>query len=449
MKKNEIITLEITDVTAEGNGVGHYDNMAVFVPNLITGDVADVKIVKVLKNYCYAITDKINIYSENRIESACPVSAKCGGCTFRNMSYPAQLEMKQKIVSDAFKRIGKFDINPEKIESSEIYEGYRNKAQYPFAVIDGKIVCGFYSKRSHRVIPYTACKLQPEIFSQILEYTLELLNRRRISVYNESTNTGILRHLYIRQGFHSKEIMLCFIVRKNIKRELASVVNKISEKFPDIKSIFLNINPDRTNVIMGRENICVFGKETIKDTMCGLDFNLSPMSFYQVNTPQAENLYSIAKEYANLKPSDTLIDFYCGAGTIGLSMADKVQKLIGVEIIEDAVENARYNACINNISNAEFICQDAGKSAELLIKNNIKPDVVTLDPPRKGCDDLLIDSVVKLNPERIVMISCNPSTAARDCRKFQDMGFSLQKITPVDMFPWTGHVECVVLLSQL
>jgi 23S rRNA (uracil1939-C5)-methyltransferase len=243
--------------------------------------------------------------------------------------------------------------------------------------------------------------------------------------------------------------MICFIVRKNIKRELASVVNKISEKFPDIKSIFLNINPDRTNVIMGRENICVFGKETIKDTMCGLDFNLSPMSFYQVNTPQAENLYSIAKEYANLKPSDTLIDFYCGAGTIGLSMADKVQKLIGVEIIEDAVENARYNACINNISNAEFICQDAGKSAELLIKNNIKPDVVTLDPPRKGCDDLLIDSVVKLNPERIVMISCNPSTAARDCRKFQDMGFSLQKITPVDMFPWTGHVECVVLLSQL
>lgn len=449
MKKNEIIRLEITDVTAEGNGVGHFDGMAVFVPELISGDIADVKIVKVLKNYCFGIIEKIIEKSKNRTESECPVSEKCGGCNFRSMKYEAQLEIKQKIVSDAFLRIGKCNIETEKIVSCDNINRYRNKAQYPFAEINGEIKCGFYAKRSHRVVPCEDCLLQPEIFSEIVNFVLEMLNKKRkISVYNEETNTGILRHLYIREGCHSGEIMVCFVVRKDVRRELNFIVKKLVEKFENIKSIVMNINPKKTNVILGNENVVLFGKEKISDTMCGVNIDISPLSFYQVNTLQAEKLYKIAKDYAEPDKTKTLLDFYCGTGTIGLSMADSLKKLIGIEIISDAVENAKQNALKNDLQNTEFICSDSGLAAKKLSDSGISPDIITVDPPRKGCDSNMLDAIVKMNPEKVVMISCNPATAARDCLWLSQNGYAVRKIQPVDLFPFTGHVECVVLLSR-
>ena len=449
MKKNEIIRLEITDVTAEGNGVGHFDGMAVFVPELISGDIADVKIVKVLKNYGFGIIENIIEKSKNRTESECVVSEKCGGCNFRSMKYEAQLEIKQKIVSDAFLRIGKCNVETEKIVSCDNINRYRNKAQYPFAEINGEIKCGFYAKRSHRVVPCEDCLLQPEIFSEIVNFVLEMLNKKRkISVYNEETNTGILRHLYIREGCHSGEIMVCFVVRKDIRRELNFIVKKLAEKFENVKSIVMNINPKKTNVILGNENVVLFGKEKISDTMCGVNIDISPLSFYQVNTLQAEKLYEIAKNYAEPDKTKTLLDFYCGTGTIGLSMANSLKKLIGIEIISDAVENAKQNALKNGFQNTEFICSDSGLAAKKLSDNGISPDIITVDPPRKGCDLNMLDAIVKMNPEKVVMISCNPATAARDCLWLSQNGFSVRKIQPVDLFPFTGHVECVVLMSR-
>lgn len=450
MQKNEIINLEITDVTADGNGVGHYDGMAVFVPNLITGDIATVKIVKVLKNYSFGIIDKIIKESENRTESVCPVSERCGGCNFRFMKYEEQLRVKQKIVSDAFKRIGKCNLEIETIVPCDEINRYRNKAQYPFTMVNGEIKCGFFAKRSHRVVPCDDCYLQPKIFSDITEHILKLLNtKRKLSVYNEESNTGILRHLYIRQGFHTNEIMICFVVRKNIKRELGFIVKSLSEKFENIKSIVMNINSQKTNVILGKENVLLYGKEKITDIMCGIKVDISPLSFYQVNTPQAEKLYRIAKKYADPNKSKILLDFYCGTGTIGLSMADSLKKLIGIEIIQDAVENAKENAKINNLNNTEFICSDAGIAAKKLLTSDISTDIITVDPPRKGCDNNMINSLIEINPKKIVMISCNPATAARDCLKLSENGYIIDKIQPVDLFPFTGHVECVILLSQL
>jgi len=447
LKKNEIITLEITDITNEGNGVGRADGMAVFVPETAVGDVLKVKIVKVLKNYCFGIVDKIITPSADRIEVDCPHFPKCGGCSFRHISYESEAKLKEKFVYDAFTRIGKIQTEFMPILSCENPDRYRNKAQYPVGVSKEGSICGFYAKRSHRIMSGNECMLLPEIFGETAKYIVDYINQNNISGYDEQTRKGLLRHIFIRQGYHSKELMICFVVTKDIDQKLMPLCDMLKEKVSDIKSIVMNINSENTNVILGKKTVTLYGSECISDIMCGNTIDISPQAFYQVNTCQAEKLYEQAAEFACLSGNELLIDLYCGAGTIGLSMADKEKKLIGVEIIPQAVENAKKNAKRNGIKNAEFICSDAGKAAAELAKKNTKPDVIVLDPPRKGCDNQTLEAVVKMNPDKIVMISCNPATAARDCSILSENGYKVEKVRAVDLFPRTAHVECLILLS--
>ena len=320
-------------------------------------------------------------------------------------------------------------------------------------MLDGKAVCGFYANRSHRIVPYTGCLLQPVIFQQIVDYVIDYINANKISAYDEITGNGLVRHIYLRRGYHSGEIMLCIV---STGKRIVDSIRKMTEttdflkKFPDVKSVIVNLNPEKTNVILGKKNITVWGTDNITDIMCGNKISLSPMSFYQVNTEQAEKLYSIAAEFADLKGDEEVFDLYCGAGTIGLSMIDKINHLTGVEVVKQAVENAKANAEANNIKNADFICGDAGEIADRLQKEGKRPDVIIVDPPRKGCDALSLEAIVKMAPEKIVMISCNPVTAARDCKILcsEESGYELKRVRGCDLFPGTCHVETVVLLSH-
>ena len=447
-EKNQVCTAEITALTSEGSGVCRIDGMAVFVPETAVGDVCEVKIVKVLKSYAYGIVEKIVKPSDDRIENSCPVYKKCGGCLLRHISYDAECRTKNDIVRDAFQRIGGLSPKFDSFIGAEDTEHYRNKAQYPVAEIDGKAVCGFFAPRSHRIVPVDDCALQPKIFSDILVTVMDYINEKKLSAYNEASNTGTIRHIYLRRGAHSGEIMVCIIVRKDMSRQLSALCRILSEKYSDIKSIIMNINSQKTNVILGDKCVTLWGNDTISDVMCGNTVEISPLSFYQVNTVQAERLYAKALEYAAPDGNEVIADLYCGAGTIGLSMAENAKKIVGVEIIPQAVENAKKNAEHNNISNADFYCGDAGKVFRELRKNGCSPNIIVVDPPRKGCSAETIDVIANSAPQKIVMISCNPATAARDAKMLSDNGYSVDKVCGVDLFPRTGHVECVVLMSR-
>ncbi|MBE6877307.1 MAG: 23S rRNA (uracil(1939)-C(5))-methyltransferase RlmD, partial [Ruminococcus sp.] len=360
MKKNEIYQTEITGMTAEGSGVCRIDGMAVFVPMTAVGDMLEVRIVKVLKSYAFGIIEKLIEPAPGRITPDCPVFRQCGGCAFQHVDYETELNYKESFVNDAFTRIGKLSPEFESILGSESRYHYRNKAQYPVAEQDGHLVCGFYARHSHRVIPYPECPLQPEIFTEILNYLLPALETCHISAYDEENHSGELRHIYLRRGFHSGEIMLCFITRVSVRKKIQHQLSEIQKHFPEVISITESVNPVKTNVILGKSVTVLSGQNFITDTMCGKTIRISPQSFYQVNTAQAEKLYQLGKLYADLQENETLLDLYCGTGTIGLSMADSVEKLIGVEVIPEAVENAKANAHLNHISNVEFHCGDAG-----------------------------------------------------------------------------------------
>lgn len=452
MKKNDIIKLEITDMTAEGNGVGKHEGMAVFVPSSAVGDVIMCRIVKVLKSYCFGIIDEIITPSADRSDRGCDVKNTCGGCLFRHISYEAELKIKTGIVKNAFVRLGKFDdekLGLLPIIGCEETDHYRNKAQYPVcADKDGNVIAGFYARRSHRVIPCDGCRLQPAVFGEIVGEILKYANEKKLPPYNEETGKGLFRHIYIRQGHYSKEIMVCFVASRENRRSFEPLADILTEKFPDIRSVILNVNPENTNVIMGEKCVTLRGSDTISDTMCGNKITLSPLSFYQVNTVQAERLYKAAGELAALTGKEDVLDLYCGAGTIGLSLAKNAAHVTGAEIVPEAVENARANARANNTENADFICADAGQAAKIMSDSGRKPGVIITDPPRKGCDELTLDSIIKMSPERVVMISCNPATAARDCRYLADNGYALRTVQPVDLFAGTGHIECVVLMKK-
>lgn len=447
-EKNQIYTTEITGLTSEGNGVCRIDGMAVFVPETAVGDVAEIKIVKVLSSHGFGIVNKIITSSTDRELRKCEVYKKCGGCVFRHINYKAECHAKNEIVKSAFERIGGLTPMYDEFISSENSDRYRNKAQYPLTLSDGKAVCGFYAPRSHRVVPVEDCSLQPEIFSSITTHILNYINTKKLSVYNELSGTGIMRHIYLRQGTYSGEIMVCLVVRKDISRQLTALCRTLTEKFSDIKSIILNINPDKTNIILGEKCVLLWGNDTISDTMCGNKIKISALSFYQINTRQAEKLYAKALEYASPNKNDVIADLYCGAGTIGLSMAKKAKKVIGVDIVPDAIKNAKKNADLNNISNAEFYCGDAGEIFSQLHQSGCYPDVIILDPPRKGCSKESLDVIITSSPSKIIMISCNPSTAARDAKYLSKHGYSVTKVCGTDLFPSTKHVECVVLMSR-
>ncbi len=445
MQKNSEFILDITDVTAEGSGVGKADGLAIFVPGTAVGDKVKVHIVKVKKNFCFGKAIEIIEPSKDRIEQDCPVFSKCGGCVFRHISYESELKIKQKRVEETMHRIGGVDINAQPILSADSMR-YRNKAQYP--VENGGEV-GFYAVHSHRIIPVKDCLLQPKEFGEVARSLKDFMQKFSLSAYNEETGKGVIRHLYIRKATATNEIMVALIINakklNNTDYFINSLKSVLGESF---KTFVLNINTDKTNVILGKENIVLYGDGYITDILRENKIRINPLSFYQVNRNMAEILYKKAEEY--LEPENkNILDLYCGAGTIGLSFAKKAKSIIGVEIIPEAIEDARFNAKLNAVENARFICADAAKAAEILRDEGIKADAIVLDPPRKGCEAQLLSIVANdFAPERIVYVSCDVATLARDVKILEEKGYKLVEYTPVDLFPRTSHVESVALLIK-
>ena len=432
MKKNDIVKLKITSATAEGSGVGKTeDNIVVFVPMTAIGDEIEARILKVKKTYAFGKIEKIITPSSARISPDCPNFSKCGGCVWRHISYDEELKIKSQKVRDAVERIGGISTEFRPIIGSERVNRYRNKAQLPI----GRDREG-------------DCALQPEIFKTVMDVTRDFIERTNTDIYDESTGKGRLRHLYIRLGEVTNELMVCYVVNGNGLKQEDMLVKMLRESLPNLKTVVFNSNREKTNVILGNKNRVAYGKGYITDVLCRLKFKISPFSFWQVNRAQTEKLYSKAKEYAKLSGDEVLLDLYCGTGTIGLTMAQDCKQLVGVEIVEDAVNDAKANAEANEINNARFICADAPTAAEQLRKEGTAPDVVILDPPRKGCGEELVKTIRKMNPKRVVYVSCDPATLARDLKYFSENGYITHEVTPCDMFPRTAHCESVALLTK-
>ena len=449
LKKNDEIELTITALSSQGSGIGHYEGMAVFVDSAAVGDMLRVHIIKVKSSYAVGKIIRIIKPSKHRIMPDCPVYERCGGCSYRHITYAEELEVKRQRVEDALRRIGGLDIMVSEIIRQENVDGYRNKAQYPIGFdAGGKTVIGFYAKKSHRIIDCRNCALQPPEFEAILNVIAKWAAENGVSFYDEEKHKGLLRHIYIRKGRITGQTMVCLVINGDSIPKKEKLIKNLTETDETVCSVVLNINREKTNVILGGQCTTIYGEDYIEDELCGLTFRISPLSFYQVNPTGAKLLYEKAAEMAELKKTDTLLDLYCGAGTIGLSMADKVKKVVGVEIIEQAVENAKENARLNGIENAEFFCSDAAEVSAELFEKGFMPDVIVLDPPRKGCSREMIDTAVKLNPKRIVYVSCDPATLARDCKIFGELGYQTKKAVAVDMFPRTVHVETVCLMSR-
>ncbi len=446
MKKNELIPLCVTDVTLSGSGVGHADGMAVLVPATAVGDEITAQIVKVKKTYAYAIVREIRKPSADRIAPDCPAFPKCGGCLFRHLTYGAELRLKENQVRENLRRIGGYTGQLEPIVPSPKVDGYRNKAQFPLSMQNGKLSVGFFAPRSHRVIDCRDCRLQPPVFETILRVCADWIEQNRIPVYDETTRRGLLRHIYIRCGERTGEILVCIVASSERVPHTQALCDALRQAVPQIRSVVLNVNPDDTNVILGKTCIPLLGDGYLEDVLCGLRFRLSALSFYQVNALQAEQLYGKAAEFA-APDGKTVLDLYCGAGTIGLSMAGRAKEVIGVEIVPEAIRDAKENARRNGIENAHFLCADAAEAAERLLSEGVRPDVIVVDPPRKGCAPELLQSIFRFAPERLVYISCDSATLARDVDLLRQGGYTVQTAAPFDMFPRTGHVETVCLLT--
>lgn len=450
MRKNDIIELDIEGISAEGRGIGRYEGMAVFVPLTCIGDKIDCKIVKLMKNYAFGIVDSIKVPSNNRINPDCPHFAPCGGCVFRHMEYAAECRAKEDRLREALARIGGFrDLEIEPIVGDNGRRRYRNKAQLPLGLNEkGELIMGFYAAHSHRIVAIEDCLLQPESFSAAMKAFSLWHKTWGESVYSEVNHKGVLRHLYLRRGERSGELMVCIVANAQKLKHEDKLVEILKEALPGLTSIVLNINTEQTNVVLGKKTRLLFGREYIEDELCGLKFRISAQSFYQVNSAQAERLYEKAREYAGLREDEVLLDLYCGTGTIGLCLTMGRQKLFGVEIVPQAVENARENAKRNGIDNAEFLCADAEEATKFLEEKGIKPSVIVLDPPRKGCSQKLIQQTAEMGPRRIVYISCDPATLARDLSIFKGLGYLPKRAAPFDLFPGTAHVEAVVEMTR-
>ena len=453
LQKNQVLTLRVERLSSDGSGVAHSpDGETVFIPGAAPGDEARVRIVKDCKRYAFGILDEVLTPSPDRIPVDCAVAGPCGGCSLRHLDYAAELRAKQENVADAFARIGGLDVPVLPIVGSPEVNRYRNKVQFPVGVDkSGKPCIGFYAGRTHRIVPCPDCRLQPGVLNDIGNALCSFFAAHGIQPYDEESGKGLVRHIFLRRGTHSGQIMVCLVCTRPKFPHSEELVAALREQFSDIASVLINVNAKKTNVILGEETISLYGPGYIEDTLCGVPVRLGPLSFYQVNTLAAERLYSIAAEYAQLEPSDVLLDLYCGMGTIGLSMADRCRELIGVEIVPEAIDSAKANAARMGdavAAKSRFFCADAGKAASQLAAEGLHPDVVMLDPPRKGCDEATLSAVVTMSPRRVVYVSCNPSTAARDAAWLEEHGYHAEKVQPVDLFPRTRHVETVVLLSK-
>ena len=453
LQKNQILTLRIERLSSDGSGVAHSaDGEAVFVPGTAPGDEARVRIVKDCGRYAFGILDELLTPSPDRIPVDCPVAGPCGGCSLRHLDYAAELRAKQESVLDAFRRIGGLEVPVLDILPSPEVDRYRNKVQFPVGVDKNGVPCiGFYAGRTHRIVPCPDCKLQPSVLNEIGNALCAFFAQQGIRPYDEQSGKGLVRHIFLRRGAHSGQIMVCLVCTRAKLPHAEQLCTVLRGQFPAISTILLNVNAKNTNVILGSENHILYGPGYIEDTLCGVPVRLGPLSFYQVNTLAAERLYGVAAQYAQLSPDDTLLDLYCGMGTIGLSMAEQCRELIGVEIVPEAIESAKANAARMGeavAAKSRFFCADAGQAATQLAAEGLHPDIVMLDPPRKGCDEATLSAVVRMAPRRVVYVSCNPATAARDAAWLEKNGYHTEKVQPVDLFPRTKHCECVIALSK-
>ena len=454
MKKNDILVLEIIDITNLGFGVGRYDGQVVFVSDAVKGDKVTVKIIKVGSSYSVARVEEYLEKSPIRECGRCDNSL-CKSCAYKAISYKEELKIKEEAVRQIFKKSGLSDVNIAPIVGSPSIKQYRNKAQYPIALDKGgDYLIGFFAPKSHRVTEAVDCALAPDVFAEINETLRKFFKSAALSVYDEQTGKGLLRHVYLRRGEISGEILLTLVINGDTLPHYEDLVKKITESFPEVVGILLNVNKDSTNVILGERFVTLYGRDYIFDTLAGVELKITAPSFYQVNHDAAEKLYAKAKELCSLTGNELLLDLYCGAGSIGLSMAKECREVIGVEIVESAVECARFNAERNGIKNSSFYAGDASDTEKMLSRaenargEKILPDVIILDPPRGGSTPELINYVSRLNPSRIVYISCNPATLARDMKEFESLGYIGKEVTPFDLFPATGHVESVVCLTH-
>ena len=453
LQKNQILTLRIERLSSDGSGVAHSaDGEAVFVPGTAPGDEARVRIVKDCGRYAFGILDELLTPSPDRIPVDCPVAGPCGGCSLRHLDYAAELRAKQESVLDAFRRIGGLEVPVLDILPSPDVDRYRNKVQFPVGIDKNGVPCiGFYAGRTHRIVPCPDCKLQPSVLNEIGNALCAFFAQQGIRPYDEQSGKGLVRHIFLRRGAHSGQIMVCLVCTRAKLPHAEQLCTALRGQFPAISTILLNVNAKNTNVILGSENHILYGPGYIEDTLCGVPVRLGPLSFYQVNTLAAERLYGVAAQYAQLTPDDTLLDLYCGMGTIGLSMAEQCRELIGVEIVPEAIESAKANAARMGeavAAKSRFFCADAGQAATQLAAEGLHPDIVMLDPPRKGCDEATLSAVVRMAPRRVVYVSCNPATSARDAAWLEQNGYHAEKVQPVDLFPRTKHCETVVLLSK-
>ena len=460
--KNDTVGLIITDIGTNGEGIGRVDGYTLFIKDAIIGDEVEAKIIKAKKNYGYARLMNIITPSKDRIEPVCPVARQCGGCQIQEMDYQAQLRFKQELVKNNIERIGHIsDYQMMPVIGMDEPFHYRNKAQYPVGMDkDGNIVMGFFAGRTHHIIDNTDCALGAKINSRILGIIKEYMQDNKIKPYDEDKHAGTVRHILIRNGYHTDQIMVCLVINAESIKNSDDLVRRLKD-IDGMTSIMININRNKTNVILGDTCKTLWGKSYIEDYICDIRYQISPLSFYQVNPKQTEKLYSKALEYAGLTGNETVWDLYCGIGTISLFMAAKARKIYGVEIVPQAIEDAKNNARLNNIDNAEFF---VGKAEEVVpafyeelsrkaangdeeAKRGIHPDVVVVDPPRKGCEETLLETVVKMSPRRMVYVSCDSATLARDLKFMEEHGYKVEKVQAVDQFGNTVHVETVVKLS--
>lgn len=453
IEKNKEYILDIISQGYEGEGIAKIEGYPIFIEGALQGEKVKVKIVKVKKSYAYGKLLEIIEKSEGREEPKCSNYKRCGGCSIQHMNYKKQLDFKWNRVKDCISKIGGIseEIVNYPIGMNENPYRYRNKVQLPIGKVNGDIVIGFYAPRSHNIINIDSCLIQDEVADKVAKLTKEWINKYNIepaTVDGEFNPKGILRHIMIRKAFKTGEVMVVLVATKEKVPFIDEFKKIIIENIDEIKSIVLNVNPKNTNVILGEKCITLYGKDIIQDYIGNFKFNISPLSFFQVNPKQTEILYNKALEYANLTGKETVFDAYCGTGTITLFLSQKAKKVYGVEIIEPAIINAKENARINNVDNAEFF---VGKSEEIipqLINEGIKADTIVVDPPRKGCDIKLLDAIGETKPEKIVYVSCDPSTLARDLKILEEKGYKTIKVQPVDMFPQTSHIETVCLISK-
>lgn len=450
IEKNKNYILNITGMTHEGQGVGRIEGFAVFVDGALENEQVEVRIIKLNKSYAVGKLVTILKPSPHRVEPFCGAYRRCGGCSLQHMDYEAQLEFKTKLVRDNLERLGGLkNVIVHDAIGMKHPMNYRNKAQYPVASVNGIVTTGFYAARSHHVIDSDECGIQDIVSDKVRKVVRQYIIERNLSIYDETTGKGLIRHIITRVGFNTGEIMVVLVLNGKSLPMTEDLVNKLVETVPGIKSIFLNINTENTNIILGERNIRLFGSDTIADTIGRYKFLISPHSFFQVNPVQTEVLYSKALEYAALTGTETVFDLYSGIGTISLFLSAKAGKVYGVEVVEEAIADARKNAELNGVNNVEFILGEAENTVPELYKKGIRADVVVLDPPRKGCEESLLSLLADMQPDRIVYVSCNPATLARDLKYLDGQGYKAIEAQPVDMFAWTGHVEAVVLMQNM